>query len=144
MLSLKFDSCICWKSGYDSDAALVSETQTRTACCLQFRFVVDGVWKCADDQPAMRDEDGNYINVLEVHEFVPENLESLSGFEPPPSPPSRCFAWPPAFSSRAKHGIALCALCCSKNRAMLCKRKAFGPAFLRFSARSQEVFGMHL
>ena len=37
----------------------------------------------------MRDEEGNYINVLEVHEFVPENLESLSGFEPPPSPPSR-------------------------------------------------------
>ena len=61
------------------------------ACCLQFRFVVDGAWKWADDQPVMRDEEGNYINVLEVHEFVPENLESLSGFEPPPSPPSRCF-----------------------------------------------------
>lgn len=58
---------------------------------LQFRFIVDGVWKWADDQPVMRDEEGNYINVLEVHEFVPENLESLSGFEPPPSPPSRCF-----------------------------------------------------
>lgn len=39
----------------------------------------------------MRDEEGNCINVLEVHEFVPENLESLSGFEPPPSPPSRCY-----------------------------------------------------
>ncbi|KAL3133479.1 hypothetical protein ABBQ38_007342 [Trebouxia sp. C0009 RCD-2024] len=54
----------------------------------QFRFIVDGVWKWADDQPVMRDEEGNYINLLEVHEFVPENLESLSGFEPPPSPPS--------------------------------------------------------
>ena len=58
---------------------------------LQFRFIVDGAWKWADDQPVMRDEEGNYINLLEVHEFVPENLESLSGFEPPPSPPSRCF-----------------------------------------------------
>lgn len=25
----------------------------------------------------------------QVHEYVPENLDSLSGFEPPPSPPSR-------------------------------------------------------
>lgn len=63
----------------------------KSACCLQFRFIVDGAWKWADDQPIMRDEEGNCINVLEVHEFVPENLESLSGFEPPPSPPSRCF-----------------------------------------------------
>ena len=62
----------------------------RSACCLQFRFIVDGVWKWADDQPVLRDEEGNYINLLEVHEFVPENLESLSGFDPPPSPPSRC------------------------------------------------------
>ena len=57
--------------------------------CVQFRFIVDGVWKWADDQPAVRDDDGNYINIVEVPEFVPENLESLSGFEPPPSPPSR-------------------------------------------------------
>ncbi len=62
---------------------------TAHACYLQFRFIVDGVWKWADDQPAVRDDDGNYINVLEVHEYVPENLESLSGFEPPASPPSR-------------------------------------------------------
>jgi hypothetical protein len=37
----------------------------------------------------MYDEMGNVNNVLEVQEFVPENLDSLSGFEPPPSPPSR-------------------------------------------------------
>jgi len=51
---------------------------------------VDGVWKWAEDEPAVRDDEGNYINVMEVHEYVPENLESLSGFEPPASPPSRC------------------------------------------------------
>ncbi|DBB09495.1 TPA: hypothetical protein ACH3X3_008055 [Trebouxia sp. C0006] len=54
----------------------------------QFRFIVDGVWKWAEDEPAVRDDEGNYINVMEVHEYVPENLESLSGFEPPASPPS--------------------------------------------------------
>ena len=28
-------------------------------------------------------------NVLEVQEYVPENLASLSSFDPPPSPPER-------------------------------------------------------
>lgn len=68
----------------------VKRLRSVCACLLQFRFIVDGVWKWAEDQPAVRDDDGNYINVLEVHEYVPENLESLSGFEPPASPPSRC------------------------------------------------------
>jgi hypothetical protein len=38
----------------------------------------------------MYDEDGNVNNVLEVQEYVPENLASLSSFDPPPSPPERC------------------------------------------------------
>jgi 5'-AMP-activated protein kinase regulatory beta subunit len=54
----------------------------------QYKFVVDGEWKYAPDQPAMYDEGGNVNNVLEVQEYVPENLDSLSGFDPPPSPPS--------------------------------------------------------
>ena len=76
----------------------VAQAATHSACnqvsmCawhLQFRYIVDGVWKWAEDEPAVRDDEGNYINVMEVHEYVPENLESLSGFEPPASPPSRC------------------------------------------------------
>ncbi|MEW5307394.1 MAG: hypothetical protein WDW36_009796 [Sanguina aurantia] len=36
----------------------------------------------------MFDEMGNVNNVFEVHGYVPENLDSISGFEPPPSPPS--------------------------------------------------------
>ena len=56
---------------------------------LQYKFVVDGEWKYAPDQAAMYDEGGNVNNVLEVLEYVPENLDSLSGFDPPPSPPSR-------------------------------------------------------
>ena len=56
----------------------------------QYKFVVDGEWRYAPDQPAMYDEAGNVNNVVEVQEYVPENLDSLSGFDPPPSPPSRC------------------------------------------------------
>lgn len=53
----------------------------------QYKFIVDGEWKYAPDQPAMYDDQRNVNNVLEVQEYVPENLDSLSGFEPPPSPP---------------------------------------------------------
>ena len=56
---------------------------------LQYKFIVDGEWKYAPDQTAMYDEQGNVNNVLEVQEYVPENLESLSSFDPPASPVSR-------------------------------------------------------
>lgn len=59
------------------------------AFILQYKFIVDGEWKYDPNQPAMFDEMGNVNNVIEVHEYVPENLDGLSGFEPPPSPPSR-------------------------------------------------------
>ena len=55
----------------------------------QYKFIVDGDWKYAPDQPAMYDEDNNVNNVLEVQEYVPENLASLSSFDLPPSPPER-------------------------------------------------------
>mmetsp|Transcript_8523 Transcript_8523/g.14632 ORF Transcript_8523/g.14632 Transcript_8523/m.14632 type:complete len:261 (-) Transcript_8523:724-1506(-) len=61
----------------------------------QYKFIVDGEWKYDPNQPAMFDEMGNVNNVIEVHEYVPENLDSLSGFEPPPSPPSS-YSCPPA------------------------------------------------
>ena len=56
---------------------------------MQYKFIVDGDWKYAADQQAMYDEMGNVNNVLEVQENVPENLDSLHSFEPPPSPTSR-------------------------------------------------------
>jgi len=55
----------------------------------QYKFIVDGEWKYAADQTVMYDEQGNVNNVLEVQEYVPENLESLSSFDPPASPVSR-------------------------------------------------------
>lgn len=57
---------------------------------LQYKFIVDGEWKYDPNQPAMFDEMRNVNNVIEVHEYVPEVLEGVSGFDPPPSPPSRC------------------------------------------------------
>jgi hypothetical protein len=59
-------------------------------CCLQqYKFIVDGEWKYAPDQPAMHDERNIINNVVEVQEYVPDHLDSLIGFEPPPSPPER-------------------------------------------------------
>lgn len=57
---------------------------------VQYKFIVDGKWRYATDQPAMYDDQNNVNNVLEVQEYVPENLESLTSFEPPPSPEDRC------------------------------------------------------
>lgn len=52
----------------------------------QYKYIVDGNWTYDPGMPAMYDEMGNINNVIEVQEYVPENLDSLSGFEPPPSP----------------------------------------------------------
>ena len=56
---------------------------------MQIRYIVDGAWRYVEDQTAVQDVEGHMMNVLEVCEYVPENLESLVGFEPPASPPSR-------------------------------------------------------
>eukprot|EP00967_Tisochrysis_lutea_P101222 scaffold151714_cov18-Tisochrysis_lutea.AAC.1 len=71
-----------------------TSTYTHTILHAQYKFIVDGEWKYDPNQPAMFDEMGNVNNVLEVHEYVPENLDGLSGFDPPPSPPSRKEAVP--------------------------------------------------
>ena len=88
LLVTSFRHMVSCRSSADARAAC--NRVSLFAWHLQFRFIVDGVWRWAEDEPAVRDDEGNYINVMEVHEYVPENLESLSGFEPPASPPSRC------------------------------------------------------
>jgi 5'-AMP-activated protein kinase regulatory beta subunit len=64
----------------------------------QYKFIVDGLWRHDPNQKSMFDDQGNINNVLEVQEYVPENLGSLSGFEPPPSP-TASYACPPAQAS---------------------------------------------
>eukprot|EP00877_Chromochloris_zofingiensis_P004634 jgi/Chrzof1/14171/Cz08g28030.t1 len=54
----------------------------------QYKFIVDGDWKYDPNQPAMYDEMNNVNNAIEVQEYVPENLDNVQGFDPPPSPPS--------------------------------------------------------
>lgn len=61
-------------------------------CRPQFKFIVDGDWRYDPNQKAMYDEMGNINNTIEVQEYVPENLDNISGFEPPPSPPARWVA----------------------------------------------------
>ncbi|KAL9231335.1 hypothetical protein vseg_006574 [Gypsophila vaccaria] len=52
----------------------------------QYRFIVDGMCRYAPDLPWSQDDAGNYYNVLDLEEYVPEDTASISGFEPPLSP----------------------------------------------------------
>ncbi|KAJ9566312.1 hypothetical protein OSB04_002278 [Centaurea solstitialis] len=54
----------------------------------QYRFIVDGQWRYSPDMPWTQDESGNTCNILDLQEYVPEDIESISGFEPPGSPDS--------------------------------------------------------
>ncbi|EOY28986.1 hypothetical protein QUC31_013336 [Theobroma cacao] len=54
----------------------------------QYRFIVDGQWRYAPDLPWAQDDVGNANNILDLQDYVPEDLESISSFEPPQSPES--------------------------------------------------------
>ncbi|EFJ29089.1 hypothetical protein SELMODRAFT_170984 [Selaginella moellendorffii] len=54
----------------------------------QFKFFVDGEWRHAPDLSCSKDEAGNVSNLIEVQEYVPENLDNVVSFEPPLSPDS--------------------------------------------------------
>ncbi|KAH7282823.1 hypothetical protein KP509_35G049000 [Ceratopteris richardii] len=54
----------------------------------QFVFIVDGVFRYSPDLPCTHDQSGLIQNVLDLQENIPENIENISGFEPPQSPES--------------------------------------------------------
>jgi 5'-AMP-activated protein kinase regulatory beta subunit len=54
----------------------------------QYKFIVDGQWRHDPNQPCVYDDQGNINNVLEVQEYIAEDLSGLATFEPPPSPTS--------------------------------------------------------
>ena len=58
------------------------------ASALQYKYVVDGVWRFNPSSPVVRDEDGNLNNVLEVVDPC-TSFDIPVDFDPPPSPPSR-------------------------------------------------------
>eukprot|EP00898_Chlorokybus_atmophyticus_P001717 jgi/Chlat1/2546/Chrsp175S02435 len=52
----------------------------------QYKFIVDGEWRYAPDQPAMYDEQGNVNNVIEVEEPAPATEDPMAAFEQSGSP----------------------------------------------------------
>ncbi|GKV15201.1 hypothetical protein SLEP1_g26003 [Rubroshorea leprosula] len=52
----------------------------------RYRFIVDGQWSYAPDLPCYRDDAGNAYNILDLQDYVPEDLGSISSLEPPQSP----------------------------------------------------------
>ncbi|MED6171683.1 SNF1- protein kinase regulatory subunit beta-2, variant 4 [Stylosanthes scabra] len=52
------------------------------------RFIVDGQWRYAPDLPWAQDDAGLTYNILDLQDYVPEDIGSISGFEPPKSPDS--------------------------------------------------------
>lgn len=53
-----------------------------------YKFIVDGEARYSHDLPHVSSETGHVCNVLDVHDYVPENLDSVAEFEAPPSPES--------------------------------------------------------
>lgn len=58
----------------------------------QYKFIVDGERRYIPDLPCIADEMGQITNILDVHDYVPENPESVAEFESPPSPDSS-YGW---------------------------------------------------
>lgn len=54
----------------------------------QYRFIVDGQKRYTPDSPWAQDDAGNAYNILDLQDYVPEDIGSISSFEPPQSPDS--------------------------------------------------------
>ncbi|XP_040994883.1 SNF1-related protein kinase regulatory subunit beta-1 [Juglans microcarpa x Juglans regia] len=72
-----------------------------------YRFIVDGEWRYIPDLPFAADEIGRVCNLLDVHDHVPENLESVAEFEAPPSPDYSYSQVLPAEEDFAKEPVAV-------------------------------------
>ncbi|XVF46371.1 hypothetical protein PTKIN_Ptkin03bG0021800 [Pterospermum kingtungense] len=53
-----------------------------------YKFIVDGEWRYMPDLPFVSDEMGHVCNLLDVNDYVPESLDSVTEFEAPTSPNS--------------------------------------------------------
>ncbi|XP_068658244.1 SNF1-related protein kinase regulatory subunit beta-1-like [Aristolochia californica] len=90
------------RSGKDHYLLLVLQ-----AGIYHYRFIVDGEWRYILDLPFVADEMGCVSNLLDVHDYVPENLESVVEFEPPPSPDSSYSQTFPVDEDFAKEPLAV-------------------------------------
>ncbi|KAL6519046.1 galactose metabolism-related protein [Orobanche hederae] len=71
------------RSGKDHSVLLVLPSGI-----FRYKFIVDGEVRYIPDIPNETDEMGNVCNLLDVHGYVPENLDSVAEFEAPSSPES--------------------------------------------------------
>ncbi|XP_058196275.1 SNF1-related protein kinase regulatory subunit beta-1 [Rhododendron vialii] len=71
------------RSGKDHSILLVLP-----AGIYHYKFIVDGDGRYIPDLPFVADEMGHVCNLLDVHDYVPENFESIVELEAPPSPES--------------------------------------------------------
>ncbi|CAK7331923.1 unnamed protein product [Dovyalis caffra] len=72
-----------------------------------YKFIVDGEWKYIPDLPFVTDEMGRVCNLLDVHNYVPENIDSAVEFEVPSSPDSSYSQAFPAEDDFAKEPLAV-------------------------------------
>ncbi|EOA21286.1 hypothetical protein CARUB_v10001638mg [Capsella rubella] len=72
-----------------------------------YKVIVDGESKYIPDLPFVSDEMGNVCNILDVHNFVPENPESIVEFDAPPSPDHSYGQTLPAAEDYAKEPLVV-------------------------------------
>lgn len=51
-----------------------------------YRIIVEGEPRYVSELPHVTDERGQVANLLDVHDYVPESLDSVAEFDAPPSP----------------------------------------------------------
>ncbi|KAF6163891.1 hypothetical protein GIB67_024746 [Kingdonia uniflora] len=73
----------------------------------QYKFIVDGEWRYIPDFPCITDEMGRISNLLDVHDYVPENFDSVAEFEVPGSPDSSYAQIFPGDEEFAKEPVAV-------------------------------------
>ncbi|TVU37178.1 hypothetical protein EJB05_10479, partial [Eragrostis curvula] len=71
------------KSGKDHTILLMLSSGVH-----RYRFIVDGERRFIPDLPCETDNTGRVVNLVDVHDFIPESVESVSELMAPPSPDS--------------------------------------------------------
>ncbi|KAJ4819918.1 5'-AMP-activated protein kinase subunit beta [Rhynchospora pubera] len=71
------------KSGKDHTILLVLPSGI-----YHYKLIVDGASRYITDLPCVTDEEGQVVNLLDVTDYVPESVDSVSAFDAPPSPES--------------------------------------------------------
>ncbi|TKY53914.1 SNF1-related protein kinase regulatory subunit beta-2 [Spatholobus suberectus] len=74
-----------WKTRSGKDFAIMKVLPSGV---YQYRFIVDGRKRYTPDSAWAQDDAGNAYNILDLQDYVPEDIGSISSFEPPQSPDS--------------------------------------------------------